>query len=364
MDPAFDKIPKDSTCFRIWRIEKLQVVAVPRDQYGSFYSGDSYIIYSATEPKQTGGMDLKEAPARARLQQHIHFWLGASTTVDEAGTAAIKTVELDEGLGGAPVQHREAEGAESARFLAYFPNGMKILVGGVASGFNHFTNEFAPKLFCIKGLKRPVLRQVPTVGWSEMNPGDVFILQTKEAIFVWQGQTSNGFEKMQAAKVALDLKNTSSHCSKAVITVVEDGTEGDLSPTELALFTAHLPLAKRGSMKSASAADDKTAQVKYSGEMKLYHCSDDSGSLQVKQVKTGLLAQGDLNSGDSYIIDNGPNGIWVWIGKKASPTERKEGMKNAQGFIKDKKYPNTTQVTRVIDGGEPEEFKALFTHWN
>jgi hypothetical protein len=38
-------------------------------------------------------------------------------------------------------------------------------------------------------------------------------------------------------------------------------------------------------------------------------------------------------------------------------------MRNAQGFIKKKGYPDHTQVTRVIDGGEPEEFKSLFSGW-
>ena len=38
-------------------------------------------------------------------------------------------------------------------------------------------------------------------------------------------------------------------------------------------------------------------------------------------------------------------------------------MKNAQSFIKSKSYPQYTQVTRVIDGGEPVEFKSLFRHW-
>jgi hypothetical protein len=28
-------------------------------------------------------------------------------------------------------------------------------------------------------------------------------------------------------------------------------------------------------------------------------------------------------------VDNGKNGIWVWIGKKSSPKERTEAMRNA-----------------------------------
>lgn len=66
---------------------------------------------------------------------------------------------------------------------------------------------------------------------------------------------------------------------------------------------------------------------------------------------------------DSFIVDSGPAGIWVWVGCKASSKERTEAMRNAQGFVKKKGYPSNTPVTRVVDKAEPTEFKVLFTSW-
>ena len=40
----------------------------------------------------------------------VFFWIGAETSEDEAGTAAYKTVELDDYLGDEPVQYREVQG--------------------------------------------------------------------------------------------------------------------------------------------------------------------------------------------------------------------------------------------------------------
>ena len=53
----------------------------------------------------------------------------------------------------------------------------------------------------------------------------------------------------------------------------------------------------------------------------------------------------------------------MWIGKKASQKERSEAMSNAQGFAKKKEYSSKIKILRVIDGGEPPEFKSLFRGW-
>ena len=71
-------------------------------------------------------------------------------------------------------------------------------------------------------------------------------------------------------------------------------------------------------------------------EIKLYLCSDETGSFKVEELKGGPLEHSDLDSNDAFIVDNGLLGIWVWIGKKATKQERKQAMTNAQNFVKDK----------------------------
>ena len=119
--------------------------------------------------------------------------------------AAIKSVELDDFLGGSPVQQREVEGSESTRFKTYFKEGIRLLPGGAASGFKHVTDEFHPVLYSVKGRRTPVVRQLPEISWSLMNEGDVFVLDNKKFIFVWVGRSANNHEKMHGAKVCPSL---------------------------------------------------------------------------------------------------------------------------------------------------------------
>ena len=84
----------------------------------------------------------------------LHFWLGSKSTPDEQGSAAALTTQMDDHLKGLPTQYRETEGFESKKFQSYFPSGILIKEGGVASGFAHVeTNNYSDirRLLHVKG---------------------------------------------------------------------------------------------------------------------------------------------------------------------------------------------------------------------
>lgn len=69
------------------------------------------------------------------------FLQGAHSSTDEQGTAALKAVELDDKLGGSPVQIRVVQGKEPKHFLAMFQGSLTIFQGGLASNFDGMCTE-------------------------------------------------------------------------------------------------------------------------------------------------------------------------------------------------------------------------------
>jgi len=323
---------------QIWRIEKFTVQSVAKDTYGTFYSGDSYIVLHTYKKK--------DAP---KILWDVHFWLGKFTTQDEAGTAAYKTVELDDLLGGDPVQHREVQGHESDLFLSYFKNEIKILEGGVESGFKHVEPEkYRSRLLHLKGKKKVRVTEVD-LSHKSLNSGDVFILDGGLKLYQWNGAKSGPQEKMKGAQLSRALADERKGLPR--ISVFEEAGK------DLADFWH--ALGGQGAVKSAEEGGDDSEHEKAS-EKRLFQLSDASGALSFKEVGKGAAVKRSLlDPNDVFVLDTGAE-VFAWIGKGASVGEKKKAMQFAQEYLQKYNRPLFIPISRILQGGENEVFESSF----
>jgi gelsolin len=323
---------------QIWRIQQFKVVPVPKNSYGSFHTGDSYIVLNTYKPK----------PDAPKLAYDVHFWLGKFTTQDEAGTAAYKTVELDDYLGGLPVQYREVQGYESPRFLSYFKGGVRLLEGGVETGFHHVEPEkYVPRLLHLKGKKHIRVHQVPFT-YQSLNSGDVFVLDAGKLVIQWNGSKAGILEKVKAAELreAIEGERDGAATTRVV-------AESDDDEEFFRLLGGKGPIAD-----AAAGGSDVEAEKK--DESVLWHLSDASGKLEFKEVARGpKIKRSLLDSNDVFVLFNGAE-VFAWVGKKASVTEKHKALSFAQDFVIKSNLPPHTPVARILEGGENEVFEDFF----
>lgn len=340
---------------QIWRIEKFKVKA-SQTAAGTFYSDDSYICLNTYKKKDEKGKELD------KIGWDIHFWLGATTSQDEAGTAAYKTVELDDFLGGEPVQHREVQGFESNLFLSYFEEsgGVQLLEGGIESGFNIVKPEsFAPRVLHLKGRKNIRVTQVPLSSES-FNEGDVFILDKGLDIYQWQGKKAGRNEKARAGQLCRALDDERK--GKPEVHVYSENDKDikefwdqlkDLDPNSGSWANG---------VPTVGADDGKDEEWEKAVAPKLFHLSDASGKMvftELQPTSGKMFSASQLQTNDVMIADLG-NEIFVWVGKGASADEKKLGMQYAQTYMKDNGRPPQLPITKLLEGQDNNTFKTFF----
>jgi len=332
-EPAWKSVPKTPGIL-VWRVEKFKIVEWPKAQYGQFYSGDSYIVLHTYKKED-------------KILYNVHFWLGTYTSQDEAGTAAYKTVELDDYLEGLPVQYREVQGSESDCFLKLFDK-FEILSGGVDSGFKHVEPEkYVPRLLHIKGkLNKTIVRQVPA-STDSLNMGDVFILDAGLKLYTFQPAGAGIGERAMATQLGRAIDDQRG--SKVEIHVFGYDDKGDAHADYFWNFLG----GKKPIKSAAEGGDDADLKDK----KRIFKVSDASGKLTQTEVP---FARKSLTPGDVYIVDVVAQ-VFVWIGATASADERKNGFPLAQKYLNDQPHRNKgTPIVRVLQGGENEEFEASF----
>jgi len=308
----------------VWRIEKFHVKPVAKETYGSFFSGDSYIV-------------LQTYKKADKICWNIFFWLGDHTTQDEAGTAAYKTVELDDRLGGAAPQSRETQGNESKAFLGLFPKGIKTLEGGIESGFHHVgPTEYKPRLLQVRGVGKHVAAAQVDFSASKFNNEDCFVVDMGLHIYQWSGSKANHMEKQKAAQLAHAMKDE--RAGKPDITIVEEGNDAAVPWDKLGGKPKSFPAA-------AAEPTPHPAIVLKVGQKAPFAASkvaDGPG------LKKSLLTPGDV-----FIVDNFDQ-IYVWVGHTAPMAERKAALQVAADYVKSSGKPAGTAITRVVEHCEPD----------
>ncbi|KAF2702886.1 actin depolymerizing protein [Pleomassaria siparia CBS 279.74] len=346
----------------IWRIEDFEVVPWPKEKYGSFHEGDSYIVLLSEKVQSTNSdvdQDQNSREEKEKLVHDIFFWLGSHTSQDEAGTAAYKTVELDEYLHGTAIQHRELQSSPSENFSALFPR-LKILRGGVATGFNHVDiNEEAPHTdTLLRVFKHPsaaagrdgVLVHEVEPTWHSLDEEDVFVLDKGDKIFVWQGSKCSPMEKMRAAQVVNDITQAK-HVDVEVLAQAEfrskvfvdylGGEDLDYSSTT---FTCPRPIASTSTSSNPSRPK------------MLWKLSDASGDLTFTLIKKGSgISKADLDPNDVFLLDAG-RGIWVWEGRGASKAEKAMWLRVTQMYVRQHEEAASLSVAKVVQGCEGRFF--------
>ena len=328
----------------IWRIERFEVVPWPKERTGEFCEGDSYIVLHSYAVGN--GADRQ-------LGHDIFFWLGSKTTQDEAGTAAYKTVELDEFLHGAATQHREVQRHPSEEFVSLFRR-ISIRAGGVESGFRHVEQE--PKdvevLTLLRIFKHPGAGRVDSIivhevepTWQSLDDGDVFVLDKGNKIWVWQGKACSPMEKAKAAQVVNDMV-LAKHDNVEVLSQLEARSKvfvDLLGGREIGQLSFQAPRPVSFPTSSKRVGQDGGGVSGRPRPRKLFRLSDASGSLAFTLVKDGgRITRADLDGNDVFLYDIG-NRLWVWQGLNASASEKALWIKVAQSYVRQELVPGQQQ---------------------
>ncbi|ETE70274.1 Advillin, partial [Ophiophagus hannah] len=324
--------------------QKMDLVLVPPKTHGNFYEGDCYVLLST---RKLGSI----------LSYDVHYWIGSCSSQNEQGSAAIYTIQLDDYLGGVPVQHREL-----VWLLYLFPFPLtwdSYKKGGRASGFIHTeTNAYNVKrLLHVKG-KRNVMAREVEISWDSFNLGDVFLLDLGKIIVQWNGPESNKQERLKAMLLAQDIRDRE-RGGRAEIGIIE-GDDEEASSDLMKVLESELG---ERTQEIKPAISDETVDQQQKASLFLYCVTDSGGQIEITEEAKRPLRQELLNHNDCYILDHSGMKIYVWKGKGATKLEKQTAMSKALEFIGKKGYSSSTNVETVHDGAESAMFKQLFQNW-
>lgn len=207
------------------------------------------------------------------------------------------------------------------------------------------------KLYQLKGRRRVRSFQVELSGKS-LNKGDVFILDTGDKIFQWNGSECNRMERTKGKDITTRLNRQRG--SKAEIIILD---EGDNDEPKMFQFWKELG-GKIEVTPSQNGGDDLEIENQIDNRMKFYRIRED-GELELIE---GKLVIEMLDTNFCFILDCYSE-FFIWIGKTSPKEMRNIAIIKGEELFHKNERPSWTEIIKCPEGGESVFFCEKFSNW-
>ncbi|XP_071231906.1 gelsolin-like isoform X2 [Salvelinus alpinus] len=368
---------------QVWRIENMDLKPVPKALHGNFYTGDAYLLLYTT----------------AAPSYYIHMWMGDECSQDERGAAAIFSTQLDDFLGGGPVQFREVQNNESITFLGYFKSGIKYKALGPKPSIPPGTpddekvdtsNRKKGALYMISdasgSMKSSVVASSSPFKQAMLTAEECYILDNgvDKNVFVWKGPKANAAERKAAMSAAQQFIKEKGYSDKTQIQVLPAGGETTLFKQFFSDWkdkdqtTGPSKAYSIGRIAKVEQVPFDASTLHSNNNMAAQHnmVDDGKGKVQIWRVEVGdkvavdkvavdPSSYGQFYGGDCYLIlysyrlgGREQHIIYTWQGLKCTQDELA-----ASAFLTvklDDSMGGTPVQVRVTQGQEPPHLMSLF----
>jgi hypothetical protein len=332
---------------QVYRVEGFEKVDYPKENYGTFFSGDSFIV-------------LYKYLKGNKPLYIIYFWQGRNSSINEKGASALLSIDLFAEVGSESIQVRIIQQKETTHFFEIFKKNIIIKSGKFV---DHKIDKVS--LFDVRITKKGVRIIEIEKNLTKINLEHSFIL-INEKKYVYTNQESilklNFYKNLELVQIKVDeivdlfsnIKNDNFELSNTDNESIKKFT----SLLEKKILTQKEYDSKIQNIYKNYQKENQNELIYLSktDDVRMFQLSSRNGPVEYCEIYD--FSYDDLDERDLFILDTSKY-LYVWIGKKAQHKTIGFVLEFCVKFSDYKK----NKCLVVKDLKEPNEFKLYFHAW-